>query len=270
MAVKSHLTESFTRKRSVVIGAALVAMLFAAVLAWFAINAMSKESTHSNLLPIRSVTFVGELTRVDRDALKGIAGGIETLGGSMLRTDLNQVKAVVKQIEWVRDAEIRRRFPATLEVHIEEHKPFARWLLGSAADESESKYLVNTLGEVFEADTDDKLPRFSGPADSSAEMLAQWTAFSKQLETIGRTMTELRLSPRRAWHLTLDNGSTLALGRNDATARLARYVNAAPRIPALNAANTRIDLRYRTGLAVRAAFVPPAVSTKAVTKPKRK
>ena len=273
MAEKSQPAPSFTRNRSVVIAAALVAMLLAAAGGWLAINAMSNEAARSNLLPIRSVTFAGELVRVDRDALKSVAGGIEAIGGSMLRTDLNQVKAVVKQIEWVRDAEIRRRFPATLEIQIEEYKPFARWQISGAASESESKYLVSTQGEVFEADTDDKLPLLSGPADASHEMVVQWMAFAKQLEPVGRTMSELRLSPRRAWHLTLDNGSTLSLGRNDASARLARYVNAYSRIPVLHAANTRIDLRYQTGLAVRAAFVLPSETDKtikAVKKPKRK
>lgn len=246
--------EAFLRKRMVVIAAAFAAMLVAGGAAWFAIVAMSKEAAQMNLLPIREVTFAGvpgELKRVDADELKRIAGAIRNMGGSMLRTDLNQVKAAVKQVAWVRDAEVRRRFPATLEVHIEEHTPFARWHL---AGEPEQRLLVNTVGEVFEAELDELLPVFSGPKDSSREVMTNYLAFKSRLVAIQQKPSEVRLSPRRAWQLKLENGSTLQLGRNDAAARLARYVRAFPNLAALQSANARVDLRYQTGLAVRAGL----------------
>jgi cell division protein FtsQ len=204
--------ESYTRRRGVVIGAAFAAMLLAGVGGWFAINAMSRETAQTNWLPIRSIAFAGELSRVDQDDLKRIAGGIQVMGGSMLRTDLNQVKAAVRQVEWVRDAEVRRRFPGTLEIRIEEHKPFAagRSPLGS--------------------------------------------------ETSPLKLAELRLSARRAWQLKLDNGSTLELGRNDGAQRLARFSRAYSQVPMLQAASARIDLRYQTGLAVRAIHATAADS----------
>jgi len=274
---------SFTRKRGVVIGTALLAMALAAVGAWVTISVVSKEVAQVNLLPIRSVNFVGDFKRVDQDELKRIAGGIQTIGGSMLRTDLNQVKAVVRQVEWVRDAEVRRRFPGTLEIQIEEHKPFARWQLSGAQNENpgdtKQGLLVNTFGEVFAAETEDKLPLLSGPADSAPDVMAQWGAFGKQLEALGNASTELRLaelrlSPRRAWQLKLENGSTLELGRNDAGARLARFVRAYPNVPALQLASARVDLRYQSGLAVRGVFAKPvarpAEKNKPVTKNTRK
>ena len=245
--------QTFMRNRTVVIGVAIAAMLVAAGAAWFAIAAMSREAARMNLLPIREVTFAGangELKRVDSSELTRIAGAIENMGGSMLRTDLNQVKAAVRQVAWVRDAEVRRRFPSTLEVRIEEHAPFARWQMAS---DSALSLLVNTFGEVFEAGIDDTLPVFSGPKDSSREVLANYLAFKAQLAAIHQVPAEVRLSPRRAWQLKLDNGNTLELGRSDAGIRLARYVRAFPNIATLQAANARVDLRYHTGLAVRVA-----------------
>lgn len=252
--------ESYTRRRGVVIGAAFAAMLLAGAGGWFAINAMSRQTVQANWLPIRSIAFAGELSRVDQDDLKRIAGGIQVLGGSMLRTDLNQVKAAVRQVEWVRDAEVRRRFPGTLEIRIEEHKPFARWLGAGAAssdDDESSGQLVNTFGEVFDAGYDDPLPVLAGPAGTAGEVMMQFLAFGAQIAALGSEaaplkLAELRLSPRRAWQLRLDNGSTLELGRNDAAQRLARFARAYSQVPLLQAASARIDLRYQTGLAVRA------------------
>ena len=274
MAQSKKAAASFTRRRGVVIGAAIVAMALAAGGGWLAIGAMPKEAVQMNLLPIRNVTFVGDLRRVDRDELKHIAGGIQAVGGGMLRTDLNQVKALVRQVEWVRDADVRRRFPGTLEIQIEEHIPFARWqtsgVISRGTDDGEQSLLVNRFGEVFEAETNDKLPQLAGPAGTSRDVMTQWVAFGKQLEPLGQTLAELRLSPRRSWQLKLDNGSTLALGRNEAAERLARFVRAYARVPALQAVNARVDLRYSSGLAVRTVHAMPIDDGNAARKPGQK
>ncbi len=267
MAKNEDSIDSFTRKRSVVLGAAFAAMLLAGAAVWLVMAGVSKVSSQWNPLPIREVRFAGiagDMKRVDAAELKRIAGGIQALGGSMLRTDLNQVKSVVKQVEWVRDVDVRRRFPGTLEIHIEEHQPLARWQVAGADTEAEPSLLVNSFGEVFEADADaeEKLPLLSGPAGSSREVMTQFAVLGKPLASLGHTLAELRLSPRRAWQMRLDNGSTIELGRNDAELRLARFIEAYPRVPVLQATNARVDLRYQTGLAVRAVLAKPAPAGK--------
>ena len=248
-------TAHFTRNRVVVIVASLLAMLLAAGLVWLALTARSKSADTSVMLPIREVTFVGDMQRVDASELKRIAGGIK---GSMLRTDLNDVKAVIKQVRWVRNADVRRRFPATLEVSVEEHQPFAKWKTADA----EQGGLVNTYGDVFEADLDQPLPTLSGPPGSAKEVLASYTAFKLQLAAIGISPTEVALSARRAWQIRLDNGALLQLGRSEAGARLARYVRAYPAIPSLRIANTRVDMRYQSGLAIKVTTDSNAKSAK--------
>jgi len=73
---------------------------------------------------------------------------------------------------------------------------------------------------------------------------------------------ELRLSPRRAWRIHLDNGMQLALGRVQTDARLARFVSLYPRLfgrppagdgrtAAASPVPLMVDLRYTDGFAVR-------------------
>ena len=45
----------------------------------------------------------------------------------------------------------------------------------------------------------------------------------------------------------------------EAPERLARFVRAYGSVPALQAANARVDLRYASGLALRGVFVKPVV-----------
>jgi cell division protein FtsQ len=271
MAKSDDTIDSYTRRRSVVLGAAFAAMLLAGAAVWLVMAVVSKVNSQWNPLPIREVRFAGvagEMKRVDAAELKRIAGGIQALGGSMLRTDLNQVKTVVKQVEWVRDVEVRRRFPGTLEIRIEEHRPFARWQMAGTDTEAEQSLLVNSFGEVFEADAEaeEKLPLLAGPAGTSHEVMTQFALLGKPLAALGHSLAELRLSPRRAWQTKLDNGSTIELGRNDAELRLARFIEAYPRVPVLQAANARVDMRYQTGLAVRAVLAKPAPAGKPLRK----
>ncbi len=252
-------TAHFTRNRVVVIAASLLAMLVAAVLVWFLMGRMATNSSTAPMLPIRAVTFVGDMKRVDATELQRVAGGIR---GSMLRTDLNEVKVAIKQVHWVRNAEVRRRFPATLEVSVEEHQPFARWQIADAEQDS----LVNTFGEVFEADLDEALPIFSGPQGTSREVLASYTTFKSQLAAIGRVPLAIALSARRAWQVRLDNSTSLELGRNEANDRLNRFVKAYAVVPALQLANAHIDLRYQSGMALKVANANAPAAAKQVTR----
>ena len=97
------------------------------------------------------------------------------------------------------------------------------------------------------------------------------------------TIDELRLSPRRAWRIRLDNGLQIALGREQPTVRLARFVAFYPRLFGSTAAAettgvssvsgtpvdtapevhpVTVDLRYPDGFAIRVPRgVPPFKSS---------
>lgn len=260
MATKEDSVESFTRKRFVVLGATVAAMVIAGALAWLAMSAWRAQSSRMNLLPVREVVFTGELSRVDAEELKRLAGGIRNAG--MLGTDLNEVKSAVKQVEWVRDAEVRRRFPGTLVVAVREQTPFARWVATDAIGDPDRSFLVNTDGDVFEAETEEALPLLGGPDGSAREVLAGYQAFRALLAPIARDAAEVRLSPRRAWQVKLAGGAILELGRNDAPLRLSRFVRAFPQVPALQEANAHVDLRYQAGLSVRGTAPAPIRANK--------
>ncbi len=231
----------FAQRRIVVLTAALLAMAVAAGGVWFAWRALPD-------LPVREVTFKGELARVNSDELKRIAQGIH---GNLYGVDLEQVRAAFQQAEWVRGVEVRRRLPGTLEVAIEEHRPVAVW----GERDADEPQLVDEQGAVFRASLDDEaanaLPLLAGPAEQSRELLARYRQFQTALAPVSRAPRELALSARGAWRVTLDNGAVLELGRDDTDPRLQRFLAAYAQVPDLQAANAHIDLRYRTGLAVK-------------------
>lgn len=252
---------SFDSRRGVVIGAALTAMLVAAVTVWLAIGAVPDLAKS---LPVEQVLFVSAsgapLAEVDGDALKRVADALRTRNASMLQLDLAGLAGSIKQIPWVREATVRRQFPDSIVVSIEEHKPVARWMTAPASTDAstdEASTLVNSYGDVFIAviadDRRDLLPRLAGPEGTSAEVLTRYAALLAPLKTIDRAPAALVLTARRAWQLTLDNGSAIELGRTDADQRIARFIRTYTELSALQVAGAVVDMRYQAGLTIRNA-----------------
>jgi cell division protein FtsQ len=147
------------------------------------------------------------------------------------------------KLPWVRAAAVRRVWPQSLEVTLEEHVVLARW--GSSA-------LLNVHGELFRAASDEELPLFEGPDDSPLEMLRQYVVFSGLLGPLQQNIQEMNLSPRRAWRLHLEAGTVVELGREQMEARLERFVRVHDRTSGqLNPQPHHVDLRYPNGFAVR-------------------
>ena len=227
-----------------------VAALLALAIAW-------KVAARQPLFELREVTVGGALAHVTRGEIEGLVQ--RELRGNFLTLDLAAVSASFQKLPWVRNASVRRQWPARLEVALEEHVPLARW--GSRA-------LVNTQGEVFRATYDGQLPVFVGPEGAAREMAIQYRYFRKSLETIGQSPVRVEVSPRRAWKLKLASGMTLVLGREQLEARVARFVATYDRtLVPLGPQVNYVDLRYANGFAVR---FPELRREKAVPKGGRK
>ena len=211
-----------------------VAAILALVIAW-------KLAARQPVFELREVVVGGALAHVTRGDIEvAVRRGLK---GNFLTLDPAAVSASFQKVPWVRQASVRRQWPARLDVTLEEHVPFARW--GGDA-------LVNLQGEVFRAGYDGELPVFAGPEGMAREIAIQYRYFQKTLETIGETPVRVEVSPRRAWKVRLASGVTLALGREQVEARLARFVAMHERTLAPPGRRVDyVDMRYPNGFAVR-------------------
>ena len=190
------------------------------------------------------------LQHVNRALLK--SAGASRLHGNFFTVDLGAVRESFEQVPWVRRAQVRRIWPNTLRVGIEEHQPLAIWHDGR---------LVNRQGELFaanaaEAEAEGALLEFSGPPGSEAEVTRRWHSLREQLAPLSVAPEAMTLSSRWAWSARLDNGTVLLLGREQGMPideRVARWVAAAPTVQTrLNREIASVDLRYQNGFAMRA------------------
>jgi cell division protein FtsQ len=218
-----------------------------AAFAWTAVIALQRLPFY----PLREVQVVSELSQVQRAQIENAARGV--INGNFFTVNIDGARAAFEKLPWVRRVEVRRQWPDSIELSIEEHVPVARW---RAAD-GESR-LVNTFGEVFLGNVDLPLPTFSGPEGSAPEVLARYKEFDASLSKIGQRAKAVALSPREAWQVRLDSGLLLDLGRDQTklplAERMARFTEHYPTaIKRSQMHVVAVDMRYPNGFTLRPA-----------------
>lgn len=195
------------------------------------------------VFPLRAV----ELTAVPQRVSSGLIEKVvhEQVSGNFFTVDLEATRQAFEKLPWVRKVSVRRKFPWSLEVEVEEQIALARW---------NGTSLVNTYGEVFSATTDQVLPIFIGQPETSPQVTQMYADLNAALQPLHQQIVQISLSPRYAWQVKLDKGMVLELGREEMQERMTRFVKVYPySLAALARPANHVDLRYRNGFA---AYLP--------------
>lgn len=224
----------------------LGAVLLAAAFGWWALR--------HPLFAIGGITVEGDVSHSSEATLR--ANVAPRLAGNFFTLDLQRARQAFEDIPWVRQARVRRQFPNRLRVELQEHQALAFW-----GGEAESR-MVNSFGEVFEANTgdveDEGMPRLAGPEGSSAEVLAMYHALAPLFEPLDLAVEQLVLSNRGGWTLRLDSGAVVELGRGTPAEVVERSQRFARTLTQVTSKYNRrpealvtADLRHTGGYAVR-------------------
>ncbi|WOG26171.1 cell division protein FtsQ/DivIB [Endozoicomonas sp. 8E] len=158
--------------------------------------------------------------------------------------DLEEMRRAVLDMPWVRKASLRREWPDTLIVRLEERKPIARWQDDGLIDEDGEVFRPGSL-EAF-----NKLPKLAGMEDRSEDVMQQYLAFSQVIRPLGVAVRELRLSTTDSWWLKVDHVD-VNLGRDRRMERLQRFIRLYhARLDDRWQDVKRVDLRYLNGASV--------------------
>jgi cell division protein FtsQ len=242
-----------------VLAVVAVGLLWVAKQPVFAVRAIRVEGdmAHNSVLTIR-------------------ANAAPKLAGNFFTLDLVAARHAFEAVPWVRQAVVRRVWPNRLSVQLEEHRAAALWVNAASGDDAPDK-LVNSFGEVFEANLgdveDDALPTLRGPEGSSGAMLAMFDRLGPVFAPMDARVETLTLSGRGSWHVDLDTGAEVELGRgsdDEVIARTQTFVATLPQVTGhfqrtLQAA----DLRHHDGYAVRLKGITTTVLD-AAGKPQKK
>ena len=208
---------------------------------WFLNEKMSSEES----TPVTSIIIAGEMPFTIR---QDIESAIENVNlGNFFKVDVNNVQEQVAKLPWVYSVSVRKKWPNELKIYVVDQTPIALW---------NGDFLINQNGKAFQADItrlNSALPAFFGPEGSEGIALDNFINLSKLLKFSELSIDELLLTERHSWQLTLNNGISLNLGRENKIERVHRFMDVYPQILKTTKENQQVDyvdLRYDTGLAV--------------------
>ncbi len=228
------------------------------------------------VLPVTEVQVKGKLNFIDKEEIKVLVK--KNLSGGYFTVDLTAIRENLLHKPWVKNVSLRRKWPASLTVFIEEQVAVAYW--------NDDAYL-SEHGDVFKPeniDTKLNLPNLNGPAGQHENVWKFMNILYKETAMLNYEVVRLNLDDRRAWQLvivetadletvdlaTIDlkpagNKSTeikIKLGRFDTAKRLQRFVHILPAltigqgIKKSDYAESKIkviDMRYPNGFAVQSS-----------------
>jgi cell division protein FtsQ len=229
----------------------ILAWTFAVALVVLPVVAVLNGWIAAERWPLRTLRVQGTLHNVDEQALRATVLPYAQRG--FFAVQLEEAQAAVARLPWVERAEVRKQWPDILEVHVIEHRPFARW--GTDRLLSDHGRLFPVKGIRVPA----RLPQLGGPDARVPEVVALYNESRALFASTGHDVRALQLDARGSWSLALDDGTEVVVGRSDARPRIGRFARLLPQL--LNQPQRvlrRADLRYTNGFALQWAAAPPA------------
>ncbi len=162
--------------------------------------------------------YIAGRANTDRNYIKEIVD--VDMGESIFAPDLDEVRARLESISWVRRATVERHFPDTLAINLEERVPIALW------QHQNKLFVIDEEGVIL---TDRDVSKFKKLLLLVGEQAPKYAA-----ELVAMIAVEKDLAPRvesakwvgdRRWDLYLKNGVVVKLPEDDigqAVRRLAK------------------------------------------------
>jgi cell division protein FtsQ len=187
-------------------------------------------------LTVHAVTLEGRSETAQNEIARML--GIKR-GDLMLYVDVDEARARIEALPWVKSAEVRRVWPDRIQVRIVERSPVAVWQKNGA------KTVIDIDGHPIVGEDPERfasLPLVVGDgAESAVASLLQLVATQPNLKS--RLKIAVRVGERR-WDLQLDNAVEVRLPEEGAEAALAELVRLEREQNILSRDIKAIDLRY--------------------------
>ena len=207
--------------------------------------------TDPNLLPLKVVRADGKFRYMQRQDL--VSAVEKVTRGSFLTVDVEAIRDRAKNLPWVDKVSVRRVWPDSLRIWVEEHVPLSRW--GKSA-------VLNLRGEVIHPKVESipaGLPHLYGPDGSGRELAETYIQIKQRAVSLGLKITELKMDERRAWTMKFNSKLLVKLGNKDVEERLDRFYSIYPLLKEDKRQLQTVDLRYTNGVAITWKEIEPTV-----------
>jgi len=237
-AVADALVRSRTRAPHIL---AALLIVFVSVGGWYARQGVVQWCER---FPIRQIKVLGDLKYVDQPTLK--AALQPYMEDNYFSVNLDEVKQTAEALTWIDQADVRKEWPNTLIVMLQERVPVANW---------DKKQFLSAKGEIFFAEhvqPNPNLPTFIGKPEQAQLIAETYVQMQQVLQVTGLKIKTLEISDRISMTLQLSNGLTLVVDDKDSLNKLKRFTEIYQLVTdAQRQQLLRVDLRYENGLAIK-------------------
>lgn len=241
------LGERFERGRAGIVRALQSLLTVAAFAALVATGYLGLEALKG--VPVERIVVTGKLENLRQEAVREALAA--KLDRGLLFLDLTDLQERLEALPWVYRAQLRRRFPGTLEVGVVEQRPIARWGNGAFLNH-EARIIAVMDGERWK-----DLPQIRGPEGSEARLMNHYQRLLEQLRPLSITPIALIEDDFGQLTVRLDGGTAIELGDRDFSRRLQRFLKLwRSQLGSDPRAIVRVDMRYEDGAAVAFDQVP--------------
>jgi cell division protein FtsQ len=192
---------------------------------------------------IENVKITGQTETSEVDVLHALDIGTYP---STLTLDLEDAKARIETLPWVKRATLKKLFPSTVDITVVERQPYALW------QHEGTLSLIDDAGKVITDDVDDRyaaLPQVIGPG--AAPQATAYTALLARFPTIAPDVRAGIFVSEDRWTLVLKNGIELMLPSDDPVKALQTIADLDRDHAVLSREIAAIDLREPGHLVVR-------------------
>ncbi len=202
-------------------------------------------------VPVSRVAVTGALLHTDRNLLvERVRPHLHEKG--FMTVDLDAIRADLKQLPWVAEVSIQRRWPDQLVIEVIEQEAIARWGRDGLLNRRGEVFRPGSLGEGGKALNDvAQLPLLYGPDNLSGEVVERYAQLRELLGAQKLLLADLGSDERGSWSATLQGGVVLRLGTGDILKKMRSFSRVyQAELSAQMERIAYIDLRYGNGLAV--------------------
>ncbi|GEM_PF-5078132 len=194
---------------------------------------------------IQRVSVKGDLARLDQALVERKLSS--ELNRPMILVSLSKIRTALKSIDGVSDAQVLRRWPGDVHIHVVFRQPVLRWNEPGFIDRSGALFYWPKAGADHQS-----LPQLKTSLDLIQPGLSYFNRLQHDLNPVlKRRIQSLAYIPWIGWQVDLGRNCLIILGEQDIMRRWKRFMNVAPQVISVGKRCHRVDLRYLNGFSVK-------------------
>ena len=233
------------------IGRVMVIGVFAFV-ALFLLQLALDHFRNPGRFPIRSVVVEGVYQFADKGQMRDRVMTQASLG--FFNLDIEDIQRNVEELPWVKNAYVRRVWPESITVHVEEHKPVARWGDRSLVTDGFKLFTPPQLKGTAEPrlkELVDGLPMLYSPERRHVSLLRLLNETRFLLDQVEAPLEGMVEDERRSLTLHLKNDVKVVIGHREVEKRIKRFSEIfRPYVAPVYDDIAKVDMRYTNGFAM--------------------